>query len=315
MKNNLKRFAKGMFFVSVLLGFILLINKLIFIFSTLNRKLYDGSSRYYQWKFGKIHYTVSGTGKALLCIHSLTLGASAFEYNKLIHQLSKTHTVYCMDLLGYGKSEKPKITYTAYLYVQLINDFIKNVIQEETDVLTSGSANSFVTISCLQEQSFIDRLVFINPTDLKTLSRNPRKKDVLLKRLIELPILGTSIYLAISSRCLIKRVFEKNFYFNRKNVAQRTIQAFYDGAHLGEVSNKYIYSSNRYFYTSVNIKNALQKINNSIYLIQGQDRLEVSEDYKVMNASIESSTIFHTKEFPHLENPKAVLEVLSLFLN
>lgn len=315
MRDNLKRFAKGMVFISMLLGLILFINKMIFVFATLNRKLYDNLSRYYPWKFGKIHYTVSGTGKPLLCVHSSRLGASSYEYNKLLHQLSKTHTVYCIDLLGYGKSEKPKITYTAYLYVQLINDFIKNVIQEKTDVLTSGSSNSFVTIACLQEPSLIDRLVYINPTDLKILSKNPTKRDIFLKHLLELPILGTSIYLAFCSKYVIKRLFERTFYYNGKNVTRKTVQAFYDGAHHGEASNKYIYASNKYFYNNVNIKAALQKLNNSIYLIQGQDRLEISEDYKLMNASIESSTIYHTREFPHLENPKAVLEILSLFLN
>ena len=48
------------------------------------------------------------------------------------------HTVYTIDLLGCACSEKPGVTYTNFVYVQVICDFIRNVIGEKTDVITSG---------------------------------------------------------------------------------------------------------------------------------------------------------------------------------
>ena len=54
---------------------------------------------------------------------------------KVIDKLAENHAVYALDLLGCGRSEKPKITYTNYLYVQLISDFIKNVIHEKQMLL------------------------------------------------------------------------------------------------------------------------------------------------------------------------------------
>ena len=53
-----------------------------------------------------------------------------------------------MDLLGCGCSDRPKITYTNFLYVQLITDFIKAVIKQPTDVLTSGLSGSFAVMAC-----------------------------------------------------------------------------------------------------------------------------------------------------------------------
>ena len=70
-------------------------------------------------------------------------------------ELSKHHTVYTLDLLGCGRSEKPKITYTNYLYVQLLNEFIRDVIKGKTDIMTSQNAASIATMACLVEPSLL----------------------------------------------------------------------------------------------------------------------------------------------------------------
>lgn len=62
-------------------------------------------------------------------------------------KLEKQHTVYTIDLLGCGRSEKPYLTYTNYLYVQLITDFVKEVIKDTPTVIATGSSISFVTLA------------------------------------------------------------------------------------------------------------------------------------------------------------------------
>ena len=75
-----------------------------------------------------------------LLIHDLTPSSSAYEWSKMIDELAESHTVYALDLLGCGRSDKPSITYANYLYVQLITDFAKQVIKEtqQTPERTSG---------------------------------------------------------------------------------------------------------------------------------------------------------------------------------
>ena len=69
----------------------------------------------------------------------------------MMKKLEKTNTVYTIDLLGCGRSDKPNITYTNYLYVQLIDNFIKDVIKEKTDVVATGSSVSFTVMACNME--------------------------------------------------------------------------------------------------------------------------------------------------------------------
>ena len=82
----------------------------------------------YHWKNGDIFYTVSGKGTPVILIHGLNPASSAKEWSKIVHRLEKKHTVYTIDLLGCGRSEKPGITYTNFLYVQLINNFIHDIV-------------------------------------------------------------------------------------------------------------------------------------------------------------------------------------------
>lgn len=95
---------------------------------TVKNLLGNSENNYYEWRFGKIRYQKKGSGTPLLFIHDLTAGSSNYEYHRLINNLTDKHEIYSIDLLGYGLSDKPSMTYTGNIYEQLISDFIKNVI-------------------------------------------------------------------------------------------------------------------------------------------------------------------------------------------
>jgi len=318
----MKKITKKLLIITSIIGLvtliIALINKLTYVFSSLDNNLYNHNSNYYEWKFGKIHYTVSGNGKPIILVHSLKNGASLYEFNKIIKILSKNRTVYAIDLIGYGKSEKPKITYTAFLYVQLLSDFIQNIVEGKPDIITSGKTNAIVTMLTLQHPNEINKLIFINPEDLTLLSSNPSTKNSILKYILEIPILGTFIYNLISSHNNMGRLFNKRYIYTARSYQHKFISAFYEAAHLGKSNNKFAYASNHCKYTNVNITNGLKEINHSIYIIQGSERYidpaYIASSYKHVNAAIESSIINKTRDFPHIENPESTIELISIYL-
>ena len=110
-------------------GVIHLTNRVIVASSQLKEMLDFSNHNYYNWRFGKIYYTKKGKGSPLLLIHDTMPGASGYEWSRVEDQLAQEHTVYTLDLLGCGRSEKAGITYTNFLFVQIICDFIKNVIK------------------------------------------------------------------------------------------------------------------------------------------------------------------------------------------
>ena len=104
-------------------------NKFVAATAQLKEMLDFSQKNYYDWRFGKVYYTKTGKGSPVLLVHDMMPGSSGYEWNKVVKALSTEHTVYTIDLLGCGRSDKPGITYTNFLYVQLICDFVKEVIK------------------------------------------------------------------------------------------------------------------------------------------------------------------------------------------
>ncbi len=158
------------------IGAMVCANKLVSVLAEQNDHLPEGRGQYYKWKLGNIYYTKTGQGSPLLLIHDLNACSSSYEWSKVISGLSRTHTVYALDLLGCGRSDKPNLTYTNYMYVQLILDFIKNVIKARTSVAATGDSFSFLIMACQMEPANFDKLVGVSPCDLVEMTRTPGKR-------------------------------------------------------------------------------------------------------------------------------------------
>jgi len=293
-----------------------IINRIIFYYATIKDILFSDKRNLYVWRFGKIYYTKQGEGVPLLLIHDLTHISSDYEWKRMVTELSKEHTVYTMDLLGCGRSDKPKITYTNYLYVQMINDFIKDIIKGKTDIIASGSSVSLVVMACHSEPGHFNRLMFINPDSMNQLAKYPKANHKALKYFFEMPIIGTMAYNIVSSRYLIKKTFREDYYADANAVKDSDILAYREAAHLGGASSKYLYASMCSHFININIVNAIKKMNHSIYIIGGEREeniCHIMDEYIYYNQSIEASLIKDTKHLPQLENPEKVLEICSIF--
>lgn len=212
MKKNVQRLLTISILTSMTGAGIFAINKLINASAVIRNALHNKSQYFYDWKFGRIHYTIEGSGSPLLLLHDLSPASSSVEWKFLKKQLAKDHTVYCMDLLGCGCSDRPKITYTNFLYVQLITDFIKAVIKQPTDVLTSGLSGSFAVMACKNDASIIRRIMMINPEDLAVLNQIPDRQSKASKFLLELPLIGTLVYNILNSRPNIDLAFTESIF-------------------------------------------------------------------------------------------------------
>ena len=130
------------------------INRIKNFLHTSKNLLSYSENQYYKWRFGNIRYNKKGKGTPLLLIHDLTSGSSSYEFHRLTDNLTDQHEIYTLDLLGYGLSEKPSITYTNNLYEQLVTDFTKNVIGKKTSVIATGDSVPFVIMTCHNNKTF-----------------------------------------------------------------------------------------------------------------------------------------------------------------
>ena len=229
-----------------------LINKCIKISATSKNILEEPESFCYRWRFGNIHYTKSGSGKPLLLIHDLDAASSGYEWNQVVSSLSKDYTVYTMDLLGCGRSEKPCLTYTNYLYVQLIADFVKSEIGHRTDVISTGHSSALAIMACNNNPELFDKLLLINPDSILTCSQIPGKYAKLYKGFLDLPVIGTLLYHIATSKQAIRESFITQYFYNPYSVRESYVNSYYEAAHLN-LSPKSVYASVHCNYTKANI--------------------------------------------------------------
>lgn len=270
----------------------------------------EKSSLIYQWRNGRIFFQKSGNGSPLLLVHDLNPISSSYEWTHIINLLSKSHTVYTIDLLGCGRSEKPSFTYVNYIYVQLINDFIQNIIREKTDLIVTGETFSFAVMAARMNQEMIGTITAINPTDIYYNVQSPTKMSELLMHTIQFPIIGTFIYNMIVSRKMIDKEINKKFYNNKARVPHYLSDIYYKAAHLDGSKGKHLYASIVGKYTNINIIHALKLIKNPIHFIV-TDAIEKNiGEYKKYNSEITIDTILNAGYLPQLEKPKDVAQLI-----
>ena len=309
--NWKKKLMNCALFVAITTFVMFIINKLIYFISTVENVLDKIKGNYYEWRFGKIFYTKHGTGKPLLLIHDTTSMNSGYEWNKIVKELSKTNTVYTIDLLGCGRSEKPNITYTNYLYVQLITDFIKQVIGKKTDIVASGLSSSFILMACYMDD-------MVSPHSFASLNKSPNKNSKILKLLLNTHIIGTLVYNIIFTKKNITSLLEKEYYYNSNKVSEELIQNYYESAHTCNSASKYVFASIKGRYLNANVISALHSLNNSIFIISGDEHIKeckcIGEQYQEKLPSIEVVHIEKSLFVPHIEQPETFIEQLQILL-
>jgi hypothetical protein len=305
------------FLLTFLATIIHIINRIVAATAVLKNTLSPDDGEYYNWRFGNIFYTKQGSGTPLLLIHDLMPISSSAEWESVVNDLSQNHTVYTLDLLGCGRSAKPNLTYTNFLYVQLVTDFVKNVIGHKTNVVASGLSGSFVVMACANDKDTFDKVMLINPVDITSLNQIPTKSSKIIKSLLELPFIGTFVYNVIASRTSIDAMLTEQYFFNPFGISQPMIDSCYEAAHIGGSNGKYLLASILGNYVYFNISHGLRNIENSILIVTGENcdhGNKAVPEYASLKATIKHETIPQTKFLPQQENPTQVLNLINSFI-
>ncbi len=311
-----KRFTAIVSFFSIVTFVIFLINKFCCYFATMSNVLQARPEQIYNWRFGRISYSKTGNGSPILLIHDLSVYSSNYEWNKVIEGLSKNNTVYAIDLLGCGKSEKPNLTYTNFLFVQLISDFVKQIIGEKTDIITSGSSASIPIMTALYNIDIIDKIIIANPSAIRDFSKLPSKRTKTFKYVISIPIIGTFLYNILNNKKRVTSLFEDEYFFNPDLIKTNDIAAFCEASHLDKSSSKFLYGSIVGKYCNINITPSLSSINNSIILLTSECEKyrEIADSYKEYMPSIEIINMKNAKKYPQLETPTQFIDQVCFLL-
>ena len=300
---------------AVALGVLHCVNKVIDSNSIVNTTT-KSTGKYYHWKHGDIFYHVAGSGKPLLLIHDLTVFSSSYEWSQVAEQLSDTFTVYSIDLIGCGKSDKPAITYTNYFYVQLITDFVKEVIKEKTNVAATGLSSSFVLMANAMNADLFDEIMMVSPKSPAYLKKTPDNRSKLLVRLFDLPVIGKTAYYIATSKTNTEDYLTEKCFYNPFHLKHSLFKAYYDASHTSNGNGKSLLASIEGNYINMDISKALKNATTRIVIVNGvhnDNREDIVTAYIRLNKNIVVETIPEAKYLPQLEAVGEMTEIMYTF--
>ncbi|MCC8045159.1 MAG: alpha/beta hydrolase [Clostridiales bacterium] len=276
------------------------------------------NGKYFNWEYGKIFYKVAGEGKPVLLIHDLNVFSSENEWTELCAELSKNYKVYLIDLLGCGRSDKPALTYTNFLYVQLITDFIKKIIKEPVIIAATGMSSTFVLKADSLEPNLMNKIFIINPPSLQSLRKEATRYSKLLEQFFNLPVIGKACYYYATRKENAEYYLSEKCFFNPFQLREATVKSAYLAAHQGKGNGKHLYASLKANYLNVNITNTANETHTAKILISGEEEpgaVEIAREYQNLYESISIKMIKATKKLPQLEAPEKVYSIINETVN
>lgn len=252
-----------------------------------------GEERRYPWKNGDMFYEVKGArdAKPLLLIHGFGPGASSYEWRKNVDTLAQNYRVYVLDLLGFGLSDRPAVDYTVETYIDLIGDFIREVINKPTIVVAHGVTGAYVVANAYRKPQLFERIVLVSPPTSMLQEPNASPVSTLWKGVLRLPVIGQFVYNVLTSRQAINGYYDNQGYHNPGLISDELVEYVYTSAH--QSNSRYAAASYISHSLNLDVHEELARLKMPVTVVLGRETFqpqsvtEVSQAFKRVNSNLD----------------------------
>ncbi|BAY98934.1 alpha/beta hydrolase fold protein [Tolypothrix tenuis PCC 7101] len=208
--------------------------------------------QYWQWRGHKVYYVRAAEQQAqrppLLLVHGF--GASTDHWRKNITGLCQDFQVFAIDLLGFGRSAKPKLDYSGDLWRDQLHDFINEIIGQKV-VLVGNSLGGYASL-CVAAQypDSAAGVVLLNsagpfsiekptsePEALQSQIQPPKQESGLQKLLgdgvkwmFQQPLAQFLLFQYVRQRWVIRQTLEK-VYLDKTAITDQLVEEIYRPAY------------------------------------------------------------------------------------
>jgi pimeloyl-ACP methyl ester carboxylesterase len=315
-RRRRSRLAKGLLLGGAAIGLPALANALIARRGQrLGRPTWGRADRY-AWKFGEIAFQRLGDGAPLLLLHSFGPGHDSEEWRPAGELLAQQYRVFALDFLGWGRSDKPRIAYDGELYIQLVGDFLEDVVGESAVLVAAGLAGSYAVQCAVDHPERTGGLALVVPTGIEVHSDEPDLRDALVHRLLRLPLLGTSALNLLTSRAALSQYLRREVFRGPEQVDAARVEQHYRSSHQpGAHAALAAYLSG---YLNHPVDEALRRLGTPLWIAWGRNAatppLETADLWlhRVPEARLE--VLDNSSSLPHLEVSARFSQRLGEFL-
>jgi pimeloyl-ACP methyl ester carboxylesterase len=177
------------------------------------------------WRGHRIANYKAGSGQPVLLVHSINAAASAFEMRKPFVGLQDSFSVHAIDLLGFGRSDRPNRRYSAYDYIDQIGATLET-LEEPAVIIASTLGAAFSVIAAERWAERVRALVLICPTGIKLLAQPPGTLQFASYGLLRGPV-GAAIFNGLVTRPSVSYFLKDQTYADPAKVDEETFNGFY----------------------------------------------------------------------------------------
>jgi pimeloyl-ACP methyl ester carboxylesterase len=279
------------------------------------RNLLGGEERAVLWRGHRIAYTRRGTGTPVLLIHGIHAAASSFEWRHNVESLSSHHTVYAIDLLGFGRSDRPSIRYSSRLYLALLSEFVTKVIGEPCTLVGTSLAAAYAITLGARDPGRFPSLVAVAPTGLVRQSRRAGAGADVARLMVDTPLVGTAMFNALVSRKSL-RSFLQRTYADDRAVTETLLDRYYQAAH--QPGARHAPAAFFAGQLNIDIAAALRRLSQPLLIVWGAQAVEAPVDdllgFRSLHPDAEVAIIDRAGDLPHDERPVQFNRLVTGFL-
>jgi pimeloyl-ACP methyl ester carboxylesterase len=315
-KRRRRRLAQGLILGAAAVGIPALANLLIARRAARLPPVRWGRPARYAWRGGDVVFRRLGEGPPLVLLHSFGLGHDATEWRRTAEILADEYTVFVPDLLGWGESDRPSISYDGETYLQLIEDFLADVVRRRSVVVAAGLSASYAARLAADDPGLLHALVAVGPHGVDEHSDEPDLKDSLVQRFLRMPIFGTAAVNVATSWRAVEQHLKSEVYASAERVDFPLVERHYRSCHLpGARITLAAFLSG---YLNHDVEDVLRRIQIPVWLAWGREAksppLPIADRWRsrIPHATLDVFDL--CGNLPHAETPGLFAHRLRAFL-
>ena len=153
-----------------------------------------GTERTYRWRGFDVAYAEAGDpdDPDMLLLHGVNAAGSNQEFARVADRLADEYHVIAPDLPGFGRSDRPPITYSANLYESFVADFAREVT--DRPICVGSSLSGAYAVAAAREGAEFAEFVLVCPTATTMPGRR-----VWLRSVLRSPLVGEGLFNLLAS--------------------------------------------------------------------------------------------------------------------
>ena len=278
--------------------------------------LIGGEEGGFEWRDRRVAFTKHGEGPPILLIHGIHPAAWSYEWRNNVDTLARANTVYTIDLLGFGRSDRPAIRYSARLYISLISDFVSRVIDEPCVLMASSLSGAYAIVLAARDPHRFPAVALIAPSGLVRQNEPVGLGGEAGRFAVGTPIAGTAMFNALVSRPNLRR-YLRNAYSNDALVTRELVEIYYATAH--QRGARHAPAAFLSGHLNIDVRHALRRLSQPALLVWGEQGsiapVEEFRGFRELKRDLEISVLSPSGDLPHDERAEDFNVILSTWLN